>query len=205
MRFFKVEEVKLSDIREDEENPNEMTERQLEGLKEAIEKYGFLEPIIIDKDNMVIDGEHRLKALREAKAETAQAIRLAVSRTDARMIRQAMNKLRGSHNPREDIDELVRISREVPIQQMARLLGMEDQNLADYLNSINQVPESWLTARVDERVDGDKAKFVSFKLFPEQAKKLLKVLQEAELELDEVVLVPVDGMVLDELGKMKRA
>ena len=44
VRFFKVEEVKLSDIREDEENPNEMTERQLEGLKEAIEKYGFLSP-----------------------------------------------------------------------------------------------------------------------------------------------------------------
>jgi ABC-type transport system involved in cytochrome c biogenesis ATPase subunit/N-acetylglutamate synthase-like GNAT family acetyltransferase len=102
--FVPVEALKV-----DNENPNRMSRRKLEALKKSIQRYGFVVPIITNKDLLVADGEHRLKAAKALGMEQVSVVRLPVDEVDRRMIRQVMNKLRGEHDLFMDAEEYYRI------------------------------------------------------------------------------------------------
>jgi ParB-like chromosome segregation protein Spo0J len=43
------------------DNPNELTDQQMHALCVSMEKFGFLHPIIVDKNtNLISDGHHRV-------------------------------------------------------------------------------------------------------------------------------------------------
>src|SRR5919112_5618663 len=101
--------VKLKDIKIDSNNPNVMTKEQMNGLKESMEKWGYLSPIIIDQNKKIIDGEHRFEVLLESyngetKIDVIKVI--APDEQERRLIRQTMNKLRGQHDLIRDIREI---------------------------------------------------------------------------------------------------
>ena len=60
-----VENIKISLLKVDGANPNKMETKQFEALKENIKKYGFLHPVITNKDYLIADGEHRFLAAQE--------------------------------------------------------------------------------------------------------------------------------------------
>ena len=97
--------VRVSDIREDPQNPNVMDSGKFEALKKVIGKYGFLVPVILNRDLVIADGYHRWKAAKDLGMEEIKAVVLDIGEVDRRMIRQIMNKLRGEHDIRKDIDE----------------------------------------------------------------------------------------------------
>jgi ABC-type transport system involved in cytochrome c biogenesis ATPase subunit/N-acetylglutamate synthase-like GNAT family acetyltransferase len=102
--FVSVEQLKI-----DSENPNRMTRRKLEALKKSIQRYGFVVPIITNKNLLVADGEHRLKAAKALGMKQISVVRLPVDEVDRRLIRQVMNKLRGEHDLFTDAEEYYRI------------------------------------------------------------------------------------------------
>ncbi len=198
IKFFEVVKEKIENIKLDSTNPNEMSKIKMQGLTETIKKFGFLEPIVVNKNNVMIDGEHRFKILKEMGEKEIPVIRIDVGKIDHKIIRQTMNKLRGVHNPREDIEDLIRISKEVSVQDMSKYLGLEEKNLGDYLDSVNQVPESYLTLMLEEK-SKVKKRFITFKLTDNQARKLIQDMEG--LELKEIALLPVNGILVDNIGK----
>ena len=200
VKFFNVVKEKIENIKVDPTNPNVVPEIKMEALKEMINKFGFLEPIVVNKDNVIVDGEHRFTILKEQGAKEIPVIKIDVNAVDQKIIRQTMNKLRGSHNPREDIEDLLRISKEVNIQDMSRYLGLEEKNLQDYLSSIDQEPESFLSLRMEEKNKASKWRFITLKLTPEQAQKILEQLKPDE-SIKDVALIPMDGLVVSHEGK----
>ena len=126
-------------------------------------------------------------------------IKINVKDIDRRIIRQTMNKLRGAHNPRDDIEDLIRISKEVSLQDMSKYLGLEEKNLGDFLESVNQVPESFLSLMAEEKGKLQKKRFINFKLSDDQAKKLKD--EMGDLNLKDIALVPVSGLLVDNIGK----
>ncbi len=199
VKFFEVIKVKIKDIKLDDTNPNEMSDIKREALRTTIKKFGFLEPVVINKDMMMVDGEHRLQILKEEGETEITAIKINVSDIDKKIIRQTMNKLRGVHNPRDDIEDLIRISKEVSLQDMSKYLGMEEKNLGDFLESVNQVPESFLSLMAEEKNKLQKKHFINFKLSDDQAKKLLE--EMGDFILKDIALVPISGLLVDNIGK----
>ena len=199
VKFFEVTKEKIENIKLDAFNPNEMSKIQMEGLKEVMNKFGFLEPIIVNKDNMVIDGEHRFNVLKEMGEKEIPVIRLNVNELDRKIIRQTMNKLRGRHNPRDDIEDLLEISKQVSMNDMSKYLGLSEKNLGDYLESVNQVPESFLMLMMEEKNKLNNKKFITLKLTDDQARKLIGDM--GDLELKEIALVPVNGILVDNKGR----
>lgn len=199
IKFYNIEEEDISKIKLDELNPNEMSKIKFEALKKMVEKEGFLQPIIIDKENNIIDGEHRFKALKEMGQKKIQVIRLDVDETRKKILRQTMNKIKGMHNPREDIEELLKISKEMPMRDLSELLGIEEKNLSDYLDSVNQVPESFLRMMLMEKSKVKNVKIIYLKMTDEQAKKILDELGDSDFR--EIYLKPIGGMLVDNLGK----
>ena len=59
---MKIEEVKIADIKPYERNQKKHPESQVKNIAKSIEKYGFVQPIVIDKNNEIIIGHGRYMA-----------------------------------------------------------------------------------------------------------------------------------------------
>jgi ABC-type transport system involved in cytochrome c biogenesis ATPase subunit/GNAT superfamily N-acetyltransferase len=104
-----AELVDVDTLRVDGSNPNVLSPRRFEALKKSIQRFGFAVPIIANRDLLVADGEHRLKAAKALRMKQVSVIRLPVDEVDRRLIRQVMNKLRGEHDLFMDAEEYYRI------------------------------------------------------------------------------------------------
>ena len=93
-----AELVDLQKLRVDGENPNKMSARQFKALKKSVQRWGFIVPIITNKDYLVADGEHRLRAAKDLGMKQVSVVRLPVDDVDRRLLRQVMNKIRGEHD-----------------------------------------------------------------------------------------------------------
>lgn len=199
IKTYDVEWVETSKIKLDDSNPNEMSEIKLNALRKMMKEKGMLQPIIIDQNGLMTDGEHRFKVFLEFKMKKIPCYRLELTDAERRLLRQTMNKIKGEHNPREDIEDLLKLSKEMELKTLSDALGQEEDNLRDYLDSINQVPENFLSMIIDEKKNTKRVKFINFKLTDDQAKKLLDEMGDEKLK--DIVLIPEHGMLVDLIGK----
>ena len=61
IKDYPVMKMDINDIKKDPTNPNVMTLEQSRGLEKSIIKFGRLKHIVVDQDNVLVDGEHRLE------------------------------------------------------------------------------------------------------------------------------------------------
>ena len=65
--------IKLSEIKLDESNPNKLNEKKTAALSKSLERFGYVDEIVIDKKTRVIaDGEHRYKELEKLGIEEVE-------------------------------------------------------------------------------------------------------------------------------------
>ena len=77
-----------------DKNPRKHTKKQLQKLKNAIQKLRFINPIIIDEKGILIAGELRLQAAKELKMSQVPALILEdITEEEARAIRIADNRI----------------------------------------------------------------------------------------------------------------
>lgn len=62
--IWRTETRRLSELIEWEMNPRKLTERQAREIGESLERFGFVDPLIINTDNSLIGGHSRSKVLR---------------------------------------------------------------------------------------------------------------------------------------------
>ena len=65
---MKIENIKLSELRENKNNPRKIKKDQLEKLKNSIKDFPQMleiRPIVVDENNIILGGNMRLKALKE--------------------------------------------------------------------------------------------------------------------------------------------
>ena len=92
---MKITKVKISELKQAEYNPRRMTNKQYEDLKNSLEKFGLVDPIIINSDNTVIGGHQRLKIVRELGGSEVPAVRVNLSKEDERELNIRLNKNTG--------------------------------------------------------------------------------------------------------------
>ncbi len=137
------------------------SKRQFKALKESITRYGFVVPIITNKDLLVADGEHRLKAAKELGMNQVSVVRLPVDDVDRRLIRQVMNKIRGEHDLFLDAEEYYRLVSEGSRDLLKGLLNESDLRI-DNLLSLRQpfeysdVELNRIAERFQTRVESNK-------------------------------------------------
>lgn len=65
--------LKLSQIKPYPSNPRDIT-RAIAAVKESIKRFGYVVPIVVDRDHVIIAGHARYQALRELGEESAVVI-----------------------------------------------------------------------------------------------------------------------------------
>ena len=71
---MKIIELDIEQIIPYDRNPR-VNDHAVEGVKRSIKEFGYIVPIIIDKDNVIIAGHTRIKALKELGVEKVSCIR----------------------------------------------------------------------------------------------------------------------------------
>lgn len=102
-----IEDIRL--LKSDQTNPNKMSDKQKAETWKSLQKYGWVYPIIADKDGVFADGEQRVDVCKSHGEYFAPVLRLKLSDLDRRMLRQITNKLKGKHNRKMDETEYFKI------------------------------------------------------------------------------------------------
>ena len=107
-----------------------MSALQEQSLNYSLEKWGYLDRIVIDQNNVVANGEHRARSLIKQGVEEAEVIRYNFKNDrERRLFRQSFNKLHGEHEPeldRQDILAIISNSDDDRLEYM-RLTAEQDE------------------------------------------------------------------------------
>lgn len=93
IQVFKIEELNKSEY-----NPRTITQEQLEMLAKSISEYGYVEPIIINKDKTIIGGHQRYDALKMLGEKEVKCVVVDLDKKKEKALNIALNKISGEWN-----------------------------------------------------------------------------------------------------------
>lgn len=99
----RIEWVLASSLKPNGWNPNVVFRQELQLLETSIMRTGWVQPVLISRDNLIIDGFHRWclttksKALIERYEGRLPCARLDVGEAEAKMLTVRINRAKGSH------------------------------------------------------------------------------------------------------------
>lgn len=82
-------------------NPNKMSKTVFSFLKQMIEKNGFCQAVVVTSDYVIIDGEHRWRAMKELGETEIEVKVLPVTEDEAKLLTINFNETKGSLTLRE--------------------------------------------------------------------------------------------------------
>lgn len=109
---MQLEKIKISKLKAATYNPRQISTKQYNDLKKSLDKFGVVDPIIINKDYTVIGGHQRLKICKELNHKEIGCIILDLDKDDERELNIRLNKNTGEFDMdilanEFDIDNLV--------------------------------------------------------------------------------------------------
>lgn len=108
---------KIQDINPAKYNPRKITDSELSGLKESLKKFGFVEPLIVNKrTNTLVGGHARLRAAESLGFKEVPVLDVDLSLSEEKALNVALNSQTISGKFDEDIlrSLLVEIQFETP-------------------------------------------------------------------------------------------
>jgi len=133
VKEIEIKKVDISNIKFDDTNPNQLTDEQMDSLKMTMEKFGYLVPVILNKDYTVVDGEHRVRVYQDLGKRKIPAYVIDVDSIDLKILRQLMNKLRGEHDKQKDADEFKSIFDAGKLDEFSQLLAKDKSEFEQIL------------------------------------------------------------------------
>ena len=137
---FEEKIVKLTDIKLDKTNPNQMSKAQEKALDLSMKKYGYVYEIVVCKNTMkVADGSHRLKNMMK-KGITEAKVKLYPFKDEVerRKFRQIANKVRGSHQDKLDAEEYIFLLENTGMEDLSAALAVPEQEILNMLNKADK-------------------------------------------------------------------
>ena len=128
---MKVEEVRIDEISNHERNPKIHSEHQIQLIQKSIERFGFTNPVILDKNNRILAGHARVKAAIEKGYNTIPAIRTELTGEEADAYLLVDNRL--ADLAPYDRDILAEFLADLP-KDLAELTGFESVQIESLLN-----------------------------------------------------------------------
>lgn len=121
----------------DPDNPNEVSDAQMDTLTADIRDHGFTQPVLVregeDGRFGMIDGEHRWRIVKELGYATVPGVVIKADDDEAKIRLLTMNGLRGDFVPIKYAYFLQDLTRRIPEAELRRRLGMEPTEMRDLL------------------------------------------------------------------------
>jgi len=92
MKLPKTTRMKVDKIKPYENNPRVISPKSVEAVKASIDRYGYVQPIVVDKNHVIIAGHTRHMAMQELGMESAEVYVVDMPEEKARAYRVVDNK-----------------------------------------------------------------------------------------------------------------
>jgi len=92
---MKIEKIDINKLQPASYNPRQITTKQYKDLKESVNRFGVVDPIIINKDMTVIGGHQRLKVCKDLKHTEIDCVVLDLTKEEERELNIRLNKSGG--------------------------------------------------------------------------------------------------------------
>ena len=93
---MKIERVAINKLKPASYNPRQISTKQYKDLKESVNRFGIVDPIIVNKNgNVVIGGHQRLKVCKDLKHTEIDCVVLDLSKEEERELNIRLNKSGG--------------------------------------------------------------------------------------------------------------
>ena len=94
---MKIEDVEIKDLVPYSKNAKKHDEKQIKNVVESIKQFGFAQPLVVDKNNVLIIGHCRLIAAKRLKLKTVPVLRMEdLNEDQVKKLRLLDNKLNES-------------------------------------------------------------------------------------------------------------
>ena len=125
---IKVVYVEPGKLKPYEKNPRKITEQELDEIAHSIEKFRFIEPMIVrQSDMLIIHGHQRLQAAVILKLKKVPVVFIECDDTEAKILNIALNKLGG----RFDNTVLLDVLQEIQLEGGdVELTGFDEQEIS---------------------------------------------------------------------------
>ena len=139
LKEYPIIELNVKDIKEDKTNPNVMTLEQSRGLEKSMINFGRLKFIVVDQNNIIIDGYHRLEVEKAIGTKKVKVLKVKVKdEIEKKMIRETLNKLHGEYDKQKESSELLAIFENKRLDELAELLGQPKDDLMFLIEMYNK-------------------------------------------------------------------
>ncbi len=92
-----IEQMKVKDLKPYEKNAKKHDKTQIANVAESIKRFGFAQPLVVDKDNVLIIGHCRLLAAKQLKLREVPVVRMDdLTEEEVKQLRLLDNKLNES-------------------------------------------------------------------------------------------------------------
>jgi len=92
---LEITHVRIEDLSLASYNPRRIAPGELAKLKQSIERFGMVEPIVARKDGTIVGGHQRYEAARQLGIERVPTVFVDVSDNEAKLLNLALNKISG--------------------------------------------------------------------------------------------------------------
>ena len=195
-----IETIKIEDLRENNYNPNEMTDTQKEHLEAEFKRVGYLQPILVrPKDGKweIIDGANRFLVAKALNHAEIQCVVKEMTDEQAKITSINMNKIKGEDNPVKLAELLKGLKDTFDSKELTELIRMSDQEL-DSFDLMLDLPEN-LDEDIESAIEEDGLKY-SFKLTPDQNELFTKAREYTQIQNNLVtsIMSIVEGYIYHE-------
>jgi len=129
--------VAIKELKINEKNPRKITKRELNKLVRSITEFGFVDPIIVNKNkaryNIVVGGHQRLKAAVKLKLKTVPVTYVDLSEEKEQLLNISLNEISGEW----DDDKLYTLLKELEERGVDLTLSGFDEPLLDEILARN--------------------------------------------------------------------
>lgn len=102
-----IEQMKVRDLKPYEKNAKKHNKTQIANVAESIKRFGFVQPMVVDKDNVLIIGHCRLLAAKQLKLKEVPVVRMEeLTEDQVKQLRLLDNKLEEPKSKLGDIYQL---------------------------------------------------------------------------------------------------
>ena len=149
---MEMRKIALDKMRENDWNPNHVSDAIMRALVRSIREGGFVQPLVVREAGEgfeILDGAHRFRALMELGEKHADCVVVKDSDEAARMRTLTMNRLRGSL----DHGELARLIDEMALEdeRVMETLAYSEKELSEIRGLLEEAPELETNLPEEER------------------------------------------------------
>lgn len=108
-------------------------DEEYQNIKESIESFGYVDPIIVNKDMTVIGGHQRLNVLKDLGYKKVLCVIVDIDKDKEKALNIALNKISGFW----DNDKLTELLEELNNINMAHMTGFSQDEIDNYLKDMD--------------------------------------------------------------------